>query len=146
MRCFCLNRWFVTHGNIWNIRDLTRIVLAIAKYRINETNWKWNSWKLTEGDSLERVMPIPPCLILIYSLLVQSYELLKKITWSIWPKCDTQCQLLAKSRLRTYSTYCLASFYSLINWIFSINYNTPGTTDSLIQYHCDTITCYTIYP
>ena len=41
------NRWFKgwlsKRIQIWKINDLTRIVLAISEYGINETKLKWNS-------------------------------------------------------------------------------------------------------
>ena len=68
MRRFCFNRWFKVwlskRVKIWKIRDLTRIVLAIAEYRINGTKWNWDSRK----GIVQRFPMIPPCLIIKHGL------------------------------------------------------------------------------
>ena len=46
----CFKGWFSTRVKIWKIRDLMRIVLAIAEWGINGTKCKWN---LRNRDSLE---------------------------------------------------------------------------------------------
>ena len=73
MRRFCFNccfkSWFSTPVKIWKIRDLMRIVFAIAELGIYGTKCNWNSWK---GYSLIESSAIT----LMYTPVAQKHNIL----------------------------------------------------------------------
>ena len=84
MRRFCFNRcfkgWFSTHVKVWKIRDLTRIVLAIAEYDSNDTPL-YNPQGLPLSKlTIANINNVNPCCIANMQIVYK-----QETIWSLFP-------------------------------------------------------------